>query len=192
MAQGLGTCCQTVNSTQTMYLRLLLPLLLLPFLGIAQATNQTGYESINTSINDDDNELSISVTGRRTDGQTVRYNRVFPTKGLTKAQRDAITDRILDSLGVNPTPHSSTPAPTSEAVTFVCPTCTGAMRLEVSGNGYKSTYEFDSKKDKQPAFPLALRLPPGTYRYEYWQNRVQQMYLPFTVKVGEKNVVTVK
>ena len=35
-------------------------------------------------------------------------------------------------------------------------------------------------------------LPPGEYQYSYRQNRVLQMQLPFTVRAGEKNVVTVK
>jgi hypothetical protein len=37
-----------------------------------------------------------------------------------------------------------------------------------------------------------MKATHGEYYYTYWQNGVEQMKLPFTVKASEKNVVTVK
>ena len=79
-----------------------------------------------------------------------------------------------------------------DSVRFECPKCQGNMKLAVSGNGTNMTYERKSSEKSGTLFPIMAPLPPGNYQYTYWQNGVEQMKLPFTVKAGEKNVVTVK
>ncbi|QJD78659.1 hypothetical protein [Spirosoma rhododendri] len=173
------------------------PLFLALLLGISfAATAQTStYSSTHSSINDTDKTLSIQINGQR-NGREFAYNRTFDVRGLNKTQKEAIKNRVLDSLGLGenpPAPHRPEAAinATGEVpVTFVCPTCEGRVKLMVSGPT-TITEEFDAPKNKG-RFPRTLTLLPGEYQYEYWQNGVQQMRLPFTVKAGEGNEVKVK
>lgn len=172
----------------------------LPTAALAQSGPQPTYRNLSTSINDDDQgHLSILINGLRADGQSVLYNRTFEVADLSKAQKEALTKRVLDSLGIYvPTPKPPTPPkpvgvaePEGEAVQFVCPTCAGKTELTITGPNHTIVRSSDSHEGK-PAFPFTATLPPGQYQYTYRQNRVVQMQLPFTVKAGEKNTVTIK
>jgi hypothetical protein len=153
------------------------------------------YSSTQSQINDNDKTLSIQIDGLR-NGQPIAYNRTFNVRGMSKLQKDALKSRVLDSLGLGDTP----PAPQQALstirqgddvpVTFVCPTCEGRVKLLINGPSTVSD-EFDAPKDKS-RFPRTIALKPGTYQYEYWQNGVLQIQLPFSVKVGEPNEVKVK
>ena len=45
---------------------------------------------------------------------------------------------------------------------------------------------------KEVKFPLKQELKLGAYEMTYWQNRVQQIHLPFTVSPESENVIIVK
>ncbi|WP_020594726.1 hypothetical protein [Spirosoma panaciterrae] len=62
------------------------------------------HSSLSTSINDDEKTLSIRVNGT-VDGQKIDYDRRFDVSGLNLAERNALRERILDSL------HISRPEP---------------------------------------------------------------------------------
>ncbi|MBD2757019.1 hypothetical protein [Spirosoma validum] len=167
--------------------------LLFSTIAIAQQTEKPAYKQLSKSIDNDGKTLAIEINGEQVNGQKLRYKHTFNVADLSAEQRQSLTNRVLDSLGVNEVPQSpKSPQAGTETVTFDCKTCTGKSRLEIYGNGFTSTRQFDSNKDREPAFPFTLNLNPGTYQYTYWQNKVQQMKLPFTVKAGETNVVTVK
>lgn len=165
---------------------------------IAQQSETSAYRQLSRSINDDGKTLVIQLSGERVDGQKIYYDRTFNVTDLSAEQRDALKNRVLDSLGVNmpdPPKPPSPPEPLSagtETVTFACETCRGRTKLIISGPNFSSTRELNTTKEDKPAFPFELTLRPGEYRYEYWQNGVQQMQLPFTVKAGIENRVTVK
>ena len=72
----------------------------------------------------------------------------------------------------------------SVIVVFKCEDCKIKNKFSVLG-----AQNFTLKKVK---FPLKRTLVPGTYKMTYWQNRVQQIHLPFTVKLGETNYIKVK
>jgi hypothetical protein len=72
----------------------------------------------------------------------------------------------------------------SFVVTFECESCTVRNKFSISG-----PEEFNFKKVQ---FPLRQRLEPGEYEMTYWQNRVQQIHLPFSVGPNSKNVIIVK
>ncbi len=76
--------------------------------------------------------------------------------------------------------------PDNEAllVTFKCESCKIKNKFKVSGKE-----EFTLKK---VIFPLEKKLKPGKYEMTYWQNKVQQIHLPFTVKPNTQNIITVK
>ncbi len=152
------------------------------------------HSNLNTSINDDDKTYSIRIDGDR-DGKAIHFNQTFDVTGMSRAQKEIIKNRILDSLGLGEAPPTPAPLRTgmksgTEKVTFVCPTCTGKTKITINGNGFSAERELDD--NDKPAFPFTLAMPPGTYRYEYRQNDVLQMQLPFTVKAGEENRVNVK
>ena len=176
---------------KSLFLTLLLGL---SFAATAQTATST-YSSTHSQINDNDKTLSIQIEGQR-NGQQFAYNRTFNVRGMNRGEKDALKNRVLDSLGLGetpPTPHQPVQAErdTREVpVTFICPTCEGRVKLIVSGPT-TITEEFDAPKNKG-RFPRTMSLQPGTYYYEYWQNGVQQMHLPFTVKTGQQNEVTVK
>lgn len=182
------------------------------FLGLSLSAMAQQSRRINTNIDDDGQTMAISIRGT-VDGKKISYKHQFNVSGLSKAEKDALKARVLDSLGVAeppkppkppmpPAAHKPPTPPASpgfsatksddETVTFVCPTCTGRMRLEVSGDNFSLTRETDSKKDKANPFPMTTTMSPGKYTYTYWQNGVRQMDLPFEVKTGQKNEVIVK
>lgn len=153
------------------------------------------HANLNTEINDDDKTYSIRIDGDR-NGKEIHYNRTFNVAGLSKEQKETMKNRVLDSLGLGeapPKPAQPTGAMTASTmkVTFICATCTGRTRLSVSGDGFSAEREVEIDK-KKSGFPFELDMPPGEYRYTYWQNSVEQMRLPFTVKAGQENRVTVK
>lgn len=183
---------------------------LLLSLCISAMAQQSRSAFTHTSINDDDKTLSIQVDGT-VDGKEISYNRRFNVRGMSSDQKDALKARVFDSLGIGEPPKPPRPpkppkparsyedgsvhvdqSADEQAVTFVCKTCTGRMRLEVTGENFSLSRETDSRKEGDKPFPMTVSLLPGDYKYTYWQNGVQQMELPFSVKVGEKNEVTVK
>ena len=171
---------------------LLLGLLLTSFITLAQTSV---HSNLTTSINDDDKTYSIRIDGER-NGKAIHYNRTFNVVGMSKEQKEAMKTRVLDSLGLGeapPTPAlpNTAGAPGIMKVTFSCLTCTGKTKITISGNGFSAEREIEDDKNK-PAFPFDLEMPPGSYRYEYRQNDVLQMQLPFVVKTDQKNTVLVK
>lgn len=178
---------------------LTIALLSVSMAGLAQSRSS----NVVSNINDDDKTLSIQVAGT-VDGREVNYNRQFRVTGMSKAQKDALKERVMDSLGLGPVPTPPKPPmpptnseaapnpPAEETLTVVCETCTGKMRLEITGEGFSMSREMRPKQGQESAFPMKLTLRPGTYQYKYWQNGVLQMDLPFDVKAGQKNVLTVK
>ena len=168
-------------------------LFLLVGVTLTATAQRSTYSSTRSQINDDEKTLSIQIEGQR-DGQSIAYNRSFDVRGMSKAQRDALKNRVLDSLKLGNTapapeqPQAPIANDKSETVEFTCATCTGKSKLTISGNNVSISQE----RDKGKMFPLKQQLAPGDYRYTYWQNGVLQMQLPFTVKAGEENVVNVK
>lgn len=168
---------------------------LLLSISFASHAQTSVHSNLSTEINDDDKTYSIRIDGDRK-GKVIHYNRTFSVAGMSKEQKESLKNRVLDSLGLGetpppPPPPTSAVVPASVKVTFVCPTCTGKTKLLVNGSGFSAEREVVIEKNK-PGFPFELDMPPGAYQYTYWQNRVEQMRLPFTVKAGEQNVVTVK
>lgn len=167
-------------------------------IGYTTSAQQSRTSSTHTNINDDDKTLSIQVDGT-VDGKPITYDRRFNVDGMSIAQKDALKQRIFDSLGIGEPPKPPVPPSPpklartgTEEVTVQCESCTGKMRLEISGSGFTLTHESDSKKDKEAGFPLTAAMKPGDYRLMYWQNKVLQIQSTFTVKAGEENVVKVK
>jgi len=69
-------------------------------------------------------------------------------------------------------------------VTFECESCTKRNKFKISGP--------EDHVFKQARFPIEQELKPGEYEMTYWQNKVQQIHLPFTVDPEIKNVIVVK
>ena len=72
----------------------------------------------------------------------------------------------------------------SVLVTFECESCTKRNKFRISG---PQTHVF-----KQAQFPIEQELKPGEYEMTYWQNKVQQIHLPFSVSSGSKTIIVVK
>lgn len=163
---------------------------------LAQQTEKPVYKQLSKSINDDGKTLAIDINGEQVTGQKLRYKRTFNVADLSAEQKEALTNHVLDSLGINDVPKPpSPPAPPQtswQTVTFDCETCTDKGRLEVYGNNLTSTRTTDSRQDGDHSFPLKLDLIPGDYRLKYYQKSVLQIQSTFTVKEGEKTVVKVK
>ena len=69
-------------------------------------------------------------------------------------------------------------------VTFECKPCKEKNKFSVSGK--------ESFTLKKVEFPLERKLKPGNYKMTYWQNKVQQIHLPFSVKPDSLNRIIVK
>ena len=63
--------------------------------------------SINHNISDDGKKLSITIKGT-VDGKPIDYNRTFDVTGMSKDDRNALKERVYDSLGL-PTPVAPRP-----------------------------------------------------------------------------------
>ena len=80
-----------------------------------------------------------------------------------------------------------------DSVKFICESCTGRMKMQVSGNDVSIIREqYPDFREKPTLFPLTLTLKPGEYLLMYWQNKVMQIQETFTVKAGETNEVRIK
>lgn len=69
-------------------------------------------------------------------------------------------------------------------VTFECHSCTKRNKFSISGP--------DEHTFRTVEFPLQIKLRAGEYEMTYWQNRVQQIHLPFYVGSNSENIITVK
>ena len=69
-------------------------------------------------------------------------------------------------------------------VTFKCESCTKRNKFKISG--------LENHVFLRTPFPIEQELKPGEYEMTYWQNKVQQIHLPFTVDPEIKNVIIVK
>lgn len=65
---------------------------------------------LSRSIDDDGKQLSISVHGT-VDGKRIDYDKTFSVADLNKEERSDLTDRILDSLGLEKIEAPSPPRP---------------------------------------------------------------------------------
>lgn len=72
----------------------------------------------------------------------------------------------------------------SVLVTFECEPCTKRNKFKISG--------LENHVFVQAQFPIDQKLKPGEYEMTYWQNKVQQIHLPFSVDPETKNVIVVK
>src|SRR3954463_12095080 len=58
------------------------------------------HTSVSRSINDDGKTLSSKVNGN-VNGKAIDYDKTFNVSNLSKEERDALKDKILDSLSVS-------------------------------------------------------------------------------------------
>jgi len=72
----------------------------------------------------------------------------------------------------------------SVLVTFECESCTKRNKFRISGP--------ENHVFKQAQFPIEQILQPGEYEMTYWQNKIQQIHLPFQVNSESENMITVK
>ncbi len=89
-----------------------------------------------------------------------------------------------DSLKAQSKDISPTEVKESLMVTFKCESCTKKNKFSISGPE-KHTF-------KLAKFPLKVELKPGEYEMTYWQNRIQQINLPFSVSSDSENIIVVK
>lgn len=88
---------------------------------LAASAQKKSHNNFSQHIHDDGKTMSIVIEGN-SDGRTVNYNRTFNVTGMSPMQKDALTKRITDSLGmgsvhrpkqskapVGPVPPPSTP-----------------------------------------------------------------------------------
>jgi len=65
---------------------------------------------LSRSIDDDGEKLTVRVNGT-IDGKIIDYDQTFKVADLTKEEKNALTDRILDSLGVGRVEPPAAPDP---------------------------------------------------------------------------------
>lgn len=170
-------------------------LLLVPFLfsvGFAAMAQRSTPETISLRITDTGKTYSISIEGNM-NGRPIYYDRTFNVRGMLTGQKDALKDRIMDSLRTGKiSARRSRPLGEPNATVFLCETCTGRMKLQVSGNGVSMIREEYPQLGETSMFPLTMTLKPGEYQLMYWQNKVMQIQATFTVKAVEQNEVRIK
>ena len=193
---------------------------LLCAVSVAAAAQSSRQSVTTTQINDDGRMLSVRVAGQA-NGRTIDYQHTFDVARLNDRAKDALKDRIFDSLGIGQAPKPPmSPAPPDVPnssgvvvpgntgarqvqagtnggeqpnVTFRCETCTGKIKLTITQSTGEYSFERATTINSQKRFfPYELPLHPGEYRLQYVQNDVLQTQSTFTVKAGEENTVIVK
>jgi len=168
-------------------MKLLLASFLLSISACAVA-QQSETEVISTHINDDGKAYAIKIDGQIND-RPVHYDRTFNVRGMSSVQKDALKERIMDSLRTGKI-VSVRAAPTGTV--FICESCAGRMKLQITGDGVSVIREEYPKLGEKSMFPLLMTLKPGEYRLTYWQNKVMQNQNTFTVNAGEPTEVRIK
>ena len=158
-------------------------------LSLPAFAQRSSTEVINSSVNDDGKTYSIRIDGD-INGKAVHYNRIFNVKGMSSAQKDALKERIMDSLRTGKVANTRAGSP--NGTVFICESCVGRMKLEVLGDGVSVIREEYPQVGEKSMFPLTMTLKPGEYRLMYWQNKVMQIQDTFTVKAGEPTEVRIK
>ena len=172
-------------------MKILLTSLLLS-VGAYAVAQQSRTETLSSTINDDGKTYAIKIDGDM-NGRTVHYDRTFTVKGLSSAQKDALKDRIMDSLRTGKiTTVQPRIAKDPNATVFICESCAGRMKIQVFGDGVSVIREEYPRQGEASMFPLAMTLKPGEYRLMYWQNKVMQIQDTFTVRAGEPGEVRIK
>ncbi len=69
---------------------------------------QSRTSMTHSSIDDDDKTMSIKVDGT-VNGREISYNRRFDVRGMNGSQKDALKQRVFDSLGVGESPKPPKP-----------------------------------------------------------------------------------
>jgi hypothetical protein len=85
---------------------------LLPALLVLTVSSMAqGNISITHTVNDDGKTLSIKITGTA-NGKAIDYDRAFDVKGMRAVQKNALKDKVYDSLGLHAPalPHMSVPS----------------------------------------------------------------------------------
>ncbi len=165
---------------------------ILTSLSLTAFAQQSRTETLSSSVNDDGKTYSIKIDGDM-NGRAVHYDRTFTVKGMSSTQKDALRERIMDSLRTEKiTDVRPRVTKDSNATVFVCETCAGRMKIQVFGDGVSVIREEYPKLGEASMFPLTMTLKPGEYRLMYWQNKVMQIQNTFTVKAGEPGEVRIK
>jgi hypothetical protein len=130
---------------------------------------------------DNERTFAIKMKGER-NGRAVSYDVKYDVLGLNLLQRDSLKRLVFKELGLDEEPKTIPEKPTNAVIS--CAACTGKMYIEVIGTDFNfiSTRKFNPKKNKNPLFPLRLRLEPGQYQFKYWQNKVLKTEQVFRVK----------
>ncbi|QJD98186.1 hypothetical protein HH214_21055 [Mucilaginibacter robiniae] len=76
------------------------------------AAQQKQHTSFSNSIHDDGKTMSVSFYGS-TNNKTVDYDKTFAVAGMSQTDKDALLQRIADSLGVTYTSQPRTFAPSA-------------------------------------------------------------------------------
>ena len=148
-------------------------------------------ETINSSLSDDGKTYSVRIEGE-INGRPVYYNRRFNAVGMSAGQKNALNERIMDSLRTGKVASVPIRVSSSTATVFRCPDCVGRMKLQLISEGVTIIREEYPKLGEKSMFPLTITLKPGEYRLMYWQNKVLQIQNTFTVKAGEATEVQIK
>ena len=175
---------------KTLFTSLLLSLSLSAF--AQQPKTESRTEMLTSSVNDDGKTYAIKVDGDM-NGRTVHYDRTFAVRGMSTSQKNALNERIMDSLRTGKiTTVRSRVAKDPNATVFSCESCAGRMKIQVFGDGVSVIREEYPRQGEASMFPLTMTLKPGDYRLMYWQNKVMQIQDTFTVKAGEPTEVRIK
>ena len=152
--------------------------------------------SITHSINDDGNRLSIIIKGTA-NGKPIDYNRVFNVSNMNTAERNALKERVYDSLGLSaPTPPHPPIAPrqpitTRESVTVTEPVATGpplAPNAPVisATSGYSELYSIGGDHP----YTKEIRYNPATgmltMKYRFMKNK-EEVTIEKTIDAKDKS-----
>ena len=146
--------------------------------------------SITHSINDDGNRLSIIIKGTA-NGKPIDYNRVFDVSSMTTAERNALKERVYDSLGLSaPTPPHPPIAPRqpialSEPVAPVPPQAPNAPVISAT-SGYNDIYSIggDHPYTKEIKYNPATGML--TMKYRFMKNK-EEVTIEKTIDAKDKS-----
>ena len=77
---------------------------------LSAMAQKNSKDNLSESIHDDGKTMSVKITGD-VNGRSVNYSNNFNVKGMSTAQKDALTQHIADSLGIKSSHRPTPPTP---------------------------------------------------------------------------------
>lgn len=127
-------------------MKILITLLLAASSFVASAQNKT-KQSLHQDIDDDGKTMTINISGT-SGGKAIQYYKQFDVAGMSKKVKDAMVNRITDSLGINR--HNNPPEPPSAPATVSSRSVTSSVHSSIHEHNDTMVVQITGTRNNKP------------------------------------------